>query len=89
MRKSYDYGGGPSSGPGGVTNSPRKNSHIYSSAVEILKNNPKKQPQYQASTDKTNPIGSTTQISRPSNLLLEGGKEYPQPKRQGMLGDSN
>jgi hypothetical protein len=38
MRKSYDYGG-PANG---VTGSPRKNSHIYSSAVEILKNNPKK-----------------------------------------------
>jgi len=41
MRKSYDYGG-PAQNGTGVNGSPRKNSHIYSSAVEILKNNPKK-----------------------------------------------
>jgi hypothetical protein len=34
VRKSYDYGGAH-------TGSPRLANHIYSSAVEILKNNPK------------------------------------------------
>ena len=62
MRKSYDYGGGPSSGPGKGTNT-RKNSHIDSSAVEILKNNPKKTSNSPGSTWVL-PTGSTGVIPR-------------------------